>query len=146
MLVYKIRHLFRFACSTGYDTGGIRANRKKTLPNILLSNASLVTKSCIAPFVEDDSFNLSALSDCSTGPSPPLAYAKSTLSSSTVDSRPTPAVYGPAYLAVFDRFQNKRLIAVGKFDCNVKYHLPMSSKLGFRVPRWNRNDTFCVHL
>ena len=24
----------------------------------------------------------------------------------------------------------------------LKYHLSMSSKLGFRVPRWNRNDTF----
>ena len=24
----------------------------------------------------------------------------------------------------------------------MKYHLSMSSKLGFRVPRWNRNDTF----
>ena len=53
----------------------------QTLPNILLSNASLVTKSCIAQFVKDDAFNLSALSDCSTGPSPPPAYAKSTLSS-----------------------------------------------------------------
>ena len=52
-----------------------------TLHNILLCNASLVTKSCIARFVEDDAFNLSALSGCSTGPSPPLAYAKSTLSS-----------------------------------------------------------------
>ena len=27
MFVYKIRHLFRFACATGYDTGGILANR-----------------------------------------------------------------------------------------------------------------------
>ena len=24
----------------------------------------------------------------------------------------------------------------------MKYHLSMSSKLGFRVPRWIRNDTF----
>ena len=39
-------------------------------------------------------------------------------------------------------FPNKWLIAVGKFDRNVKYHFSMSSKLGFRVPRWNRNDTF----
>ena len=53
----------------------------QTIPNILLSNASVVTKSCIARFVEDDAFNLSALSDCSTGPSPPLVYSKSTLSS-----------------------------------------------------------------
>ena len=43
----------------------------QTLLNILLSNASLVTKSCIARLVEDDAFNLSVLSDCSTGPSPP---------------------------------------------------------------------------
>ena len=57
-------------------------------------------------------------------------------------SRPTPAVYGPAYLAAFAQFPNKRLIAVGKFERSVKYHLSMSSKLGFRVPRWNRNDTF----
>ena len=34
----------------------------QTLPNILLSNASLVTKSCIARFVDDDAFNLCALS------------------------------------------------------------------------------------
>ena len=57
-------------------------------------------------------------------------------------SRPTPAVYGPTYLASFAQFPNKRLIPVGKFERNVKYHLSMSSKLGFRVPRWNRNDTF----
>ena len=55
---------------------------------------------------------------------------------------PAPAVYSPAYLAAFARFANKRLIAVGKFERNVKYHLSMSSKLGFRVPRWNRNDTY----
>ena len=53
----------------------------QTLPNILLSNASLVTESCIARSVDDDACNPSALSDCSTGPSPPLAYAKWTLSS-----------------------------------------------------------------
>ena len=29
----------------------------ETIPNILLSNASLVTKSCIARFVDDDAFN-----------------------------------------------------------------------------------------
>ena len=39
-------------------------------------------------------------------------------------------------------FANKRLIVVGKFERNVKYHLSMSSKLGFRVPRWKINDTF----
>ena len=54
----------------------------ETLPHILLSNASLVTKSCIARFVEGDAFNPSALNNCSTGPSPPLAHAKSTLSPS----------------------------------------------------------------
>ena len=43
----------------------------QTLPNILLSDASLVTKSYIARFVDDDAFNPSALSNCSTGPSPP---------------------------------------------------------------------------
>ena len=48
----------------------------ETLPHILLSNASLVTKSCIVWFVEGDAFNPSALSDCSTGPSPPLAHAQ----------------------------------------------------------------------
>ena len=53
-----------------------------------------------------------------------------------------PAVYSPTYLAAFAQFPNKRLIAVRKFERNVKYHLSMSSKLGFRVPRWNRNDTF----
>ena len=42
----------------------------ETLPHILLSNASLVTKSCIARLVEGDAFNPSAQSDCSTGPLP----------------------------------------------------------------------------
>ena len=110
----------------------------ETLPHILLSNASLVTKSCIARFVEGDASNSSALSDSSTGPSPPLAHAKSTLS----PSQATPAVRGPAYFAAFARSANKRLIAVGKFERNVKDHPSMSSKLGFRVPRWKRNDTF----
>ena len=53
----------------------------QTLPNILLSNASLVTKSCIVRFVDDDAFNPCALSNCSTGPSPTLAHGKSTLPS-----------------------------------------------------------------
>ena len=56
------------------------------LPNILLSNASLVTKSCIARFIDDDAFNPCALSNCSTGPSPPLAHGKSTLSSFLVNA------------------------------------------------------------
>ena len=107
----------------------------QTLPNILLSNASLVTKSCIARFVDDDAFNPCALSNCSTGPSPPLAHRKSTFLKES-HFRPTPAVYGPAYLAAFAQFPK------GKFERNVKYNLSMSSKLGFRVPQWNRNDTF----
>ena len=89
----------------------------QTLPNILLSNASLVTKSCIARFVEDDAFNPSALSDCSTGPFPSLAYAKSALSSFQANAG---CLYGLAYLAVFARFPNKRLIAVGKLERDVK--------------------------
>ena len=108
------------------------------LPNILLSDTSLVTKSCIARFVDDDAFNPSALSNCSTVHLPRWR----TESRPCRHSRTTPAVYGPAYLGAFAQFPNKRLIVVGKFERNVKYHLSMSSKLGFRVPRWNRNDTF----
>ena len=48
----------------------------QTRPNILLSDASLVTKSYIARFVDDDAFNPSALSNCSTGPSPPAGARK----------------------------------------------------------------------
>ena len=58
--------------------------------------------------------------------------------------RPTPALYGPAYLAAFARLPNKRLIAEIKFDRNVQYRLSMSSKLGFRFPRWNRSDAFLL--
>ena len=71
----------------------------QTLPNILLSNASLVTKSCIAQFVDDGAFNPSALSDCSTGPSPPLAHAKSTLS-------PSQANAGCPQAGLFGRFRS----------------------------------------
>ena len=71
----------------------------ETLPHILLSNASLVTKSCIARFVEGDAFNPSALSDCSTGPSPPLAHAKSTLS-------PSQASAGCPRTGLFCRFRS----------------------------------------
>ena len=71
----------------------------KTLPHILLSNASLVAKSCIARFVEDDAFNPSALSDCSTGLSPPLAHAKSTLS-------PSRASAGCLQPGLFGRFRS----------------------------------------
>ena len=46
------------------------------------------------------------------------------------------------YLAAFAQFPNKRLIAVGKFVCNVKYYLFMFSNLLFRVPQCNRRDTF----
>ena len=69
----------------------------ETLPHILLSNASLVTKSCIARFVEGDAFNPSALSDCSTGSSPPLAHGKSTLS-------PSEASAGCSRAGLFGRF------------------------------------------
>ena len=110
----------------------------QTLPNILLSDASFVTKSYIARYVDDDAFNPSALSNCSTGPSPPQAHAKSTLS----PSRPTPAVHSPAYLAAFARFPNKRFIAVGKFERNVKDHLSMFLKLRFHVLQCSRNGTF----
>ena len=46
------------------------------------------------------------------------------------------------YLAAFAQFPNKRLIAVGKFECNVKYYLLMFSNLLFRVPQCNRRDKF----
>ena len=67
----------------------------QTLPNILLSNGYEVTKSCIARFVDDNAFNPSALSDCSTGPSPPLAHGKSTLSPSHPNAGcPQPDLFG----------------------------------------------------
>ena len=56
--------------------------------------------------------------------------------------RPAPAVYGPAYFAAFARFPIKWLIAVGKFERNVKDHLSMFFKLRFHVLRCSRNDTF----
>ena len=55
---------------------------------------------------------------------------------------PTPAVHSPAYLAASARFPNKRLIAVGKFERNVKDHLSMFLKLRFHVLRCSGNDTF----
>ena len=55
---------------------------------------------------------------------------------------PTPAVHCPVYLAAFARFPNKRLIAVGKFERNVKDHLSLFLKLRFRVLLRSRNDTF----
>ena len=67
----------------------------QTFPNILLSDASLVTKSYIARFVDDDTFNPSALSNCSTGPSPPLAHGKSTLSPFQANAGcPQPGLFG----------------------------------------------------
>ena len=57
-------------------------------------------------------------------------------------SRPTPAIYGPAYLATYPRFPNKRLIAVRKLEHSVKDHLSMFLLLEFRVLRRNRNSTF----
>ena len=110
----------------------------ETLPHILLSNASLVTKSCIARFVEGDASNPSALSDCSTGPSPHWR----TQSQPYRHTRPAPAVHGPAYFAAFARSANKRLIAVGKLERNVKDHLSMFLNLRFRVLRRSRNHTF----
>ena len=56
--------------------------------------------------------------------------------------RPTPAVHSPAYLAAFARFPNKRLIAVGKFERNVKDHLSTFLKCRFHVFCCSRNDTF----
>ena len=110
----------------------------QTLPNILLSNASLVTKSCIARFVDDDAFNPCALSNCSTGPSPPLAHRKSTLSSFQTNAGSLrPGLFGRVRSISEQTARRSR-----KFERNVKYHLSMSSKLGFRDPRWNRNDTF----
>ena len=93
----------------------------ETLPHILLSNASLVMKSCIARFVEGDAFNPSALSDCSTVP---FCHWR-TQSRPYHHPRPAPAVHGPAYFAAFARSANKRFIAVGKFERNVKGHLSM---------------------
>ena len=56
--------------------------------------------------------------------------------------RPTPAVHSPAYLAAFARFPNKRFIAVGKFERNVKDHLSIFLKLRFHVLQCSRNGTF----
>ena len=56
--------------------------------------------------------------------------------------RPTPAVHSPAYLVAFARFPNKRFIAVGKFQRNVKDHLSMFLKLRFHILRCSRNGTF----
>ena len=56
--------------------------------------------------------------------------------------RPAPAVHGPAYFVAFARSANKRLIAVGKFERNVKDHLSMFLKLRFHVLRCSRNHTF----
>ena len=62
----------------------------QTIPYILLSNVffnvSLVAKLCIVRFFDDDACNLSVLSYCSTGLSPPLAHAKSTLSPSQANA------------------------------------------------------------
>ena len=56
--------------------------------------------------------------------------------------RPAPAGHGPAYFAAFARSANKRLIAVGKFEHNVKDHPSIFYKRRFRVLRRSRNDTF----
>ena len=106
----KIRHLFRFASATGYDTKGYGQIAYETLPHILLSSASLVTKSCIARFVEGDAFNPSALSEGTARF--PFPHWR-TQSRPYRLPRPAPAVHGPAYLAAFAQSANKRLIAVG---------------------------------
>ena len=66
-----------------------------------------------------NAFNLSALNDCSTGPSPHWRMQ----SRPCRHPRPTPAVHDPAYFAAFARFPNKQLIAVGKFERSVEENL-----------------------
>ena len=83
------------------------------------SNARLVAMLCIAWFSNDDVCNPSDLSGCGTGPSSPLAHAKSALS----PDGSVPAVYGQAYLAAFAVFPVKQHIAAGTFWHDVtKYH------------------------
>ena len=59
---------------------------------------------------------------------------------------PAPAVHSPVYLTAFAfafaGFPNKRLIAVEKFERNLKDHLSMFLKLRFHVLRCRRNNTF----
>ena len=110
----------------------------ETLPHILLSNASLVTKSCIARFVEGDAFDPSALSDCSTGPSPPLTHAKSTLS-------PSQASAGCPRAGLFCRFRSiceQTAHRSRKIRAQCERPPIHVRKLRFRVLRRSRNDTF----
>ena len=103
---HKVRHLFRFACATGYDMGGTRPNLHiKRLPSVLLSDANVVTKSCIARFFDNEACKPSALSDCSTGPSPPLATGARKVRPCRHPGQP-PAVNGPTYSAAFAQFPN----------------------------------------
>ena len=134
----KIRHLFRCACATGYDTGWIRANHIWNASSHLAQQREPGYEVVHRSVCRGDAFNPSALSDCSTGPSPPLAHAKSTLS-------PSRASAGCLQPGLFGRFRSiceQTAHLSRKFEHNVKHHLSMSSKLRFRVPRWKRNDTF----
>ena len=66
----------------------------QTLPNILLSYASLVTKSYIARFCNDDACKPSDLSGCGAGHSSSMAHAKSALSPFRANAgRPRPGLF-----------------------------------------------------
>ena len=122
----------------------------KAIPNILLSNVCLVTKSCIARFVDDDAFNPSALSACSTGPSPPLAHGKSTLSPSHPNAGcPQPGLFG-RFRSISEQTTHRSRKIRAQCD-RPSIHVLQTpsihlSKLRFHVLRCSGNDTFCVHL
>ena len=63
----KIRHLFALLALQAMSREGHGKIAYQTLHNFVLRNASLVTKSCIAQFFDDEACNPSALSDCSRG-------------------------------------------------------------------------------
>ena len=110
----------------------------QTLPNILLSDASLVTKSYIARFVDDDAFNPSALSNCSTGLSPQLAHGKSTLS-------PSQANAGCRQPGLFSRFRSISEQTVHRSrKIRAQCERPPIHVLKTQVscPRCSRNGTF----
>ena len=117
----------------------------QTLAYILLSNALAWWRSRASLVLfSNDAFNMRKLSGCSTGPSSSLARAKSTLPPFQVNA--ALAVRNPANLAALDRFPDKRLIAVGKFEPNVNDHLSMVYTLRFRVPQRNTNNIILVNL
>ena len=110
----------------------------QTFPNILLSDASLVTKSYIARFVDDDAFNPSALSNCSTGPSPPLAHRKSTLSPSQANAGcPQPDLFGR-----FRSISEQTVHRSRKIQAQCERPPIHVLKLRFHVLRCSRNGTF----